>query len=132
MTTGICAVVWIERDEARIIFLDANAGLSQTDIRCHRQAKPANELGRRATEKHVFYQKIANDLAEVRKFLILGPADTKTELVKHLHRFDPRLVARLSAIESMDRLTDEELLATAQAHFRRSMLPTTQPAFWSI
>jgi stalled ribosome rescue protein Dom34 len=127
MTTGTCAVVWIDEEEGRVAYLGADA------IRVHRRSKVASPNERRATDDHVFYQKIANDLVSARRFLVLGPADAKTKFVKHLHRYDPRLIARLSAIESVERLTDDELLATAQAHFKRAALPLAQsPAFWSI
>jgi hypothetical protein len=139
MTTGTCAVVWIDEEEGRVAYLGADAEhapqTAQTPggIRVHRRSKVASPNEKRATDDHVFYQKIANELVSARKFLVLGPADAKTEFVKHLHRYDPRLIARLSAIESVERLTDDELLATAQAHFKRVELPLAQsPAFWSI
>lgn len=139
MTTGTCAVVWIDEEEGRVAYLgdDTEHGLRTAPapgcIRVYRRSKVTSPNERRATDDHVFYQKIANDLVSARKFLVLGPADAKTKFVKHLHRYDPRLIARLSAIESVERLTDNELLATAQAHFKRAEFPFAQsPAFWSI
>jgi stalled ribosome rescue protein Dom34 len=139
MTTGRCAVVWIDEEEGRVAYLGADAehgprsAQAPGGIRVHLRSKVASPNERRATEDHVFYQKIANDLAAARKFLVLGPAYAKTNFVKHLHRYDPRLIARLSAIESVERLTDDELLATAQAHFKRYEPRVAQSlAFWSI
>lgn len=137
MTTGTCAVVWIDEDEGRIAYIGAHDARSiaaaPDGIRIHRRARAASPQDRRATDDHVFYQKIANDLASVRKFLVLGPAEAKIRFLKHLHRYDPRLIVRLSAIESTEHLTDEELLATAQAHFKRAEPQIAQPpAFWSI
>jgi stalled ribosome rescue protein Dom34 len=139
MTTGRCAVVWIDEEEGRVAYLGADAehgprtALAPGGIRVHRRSKVASPNERRATDDHVFYQKIANDLISARKFLVLGPADAKTKFVKHLHRYDPRLIARLSAIESVERLTDDALLATAQAYFKRyEQQVARSPGFWSI
>jgi stalled ribosome rescue protein Dom34 len=134
MTTGTCAVVWIDEQEGRIAYLGAHDASPAPDgIRIHRRARAASPQDRRATDDHVFYQKIANDLASVHKFLVLGPADAKTRFLKHLHRYDPRLIVRLSAIETTERLTDEELLAAGQAHFKGAEPQFAHsPAFWSI
>jgi hypothetical protein len=60
-----------------------------------------------------------NDLATAKSFMIVGPANAKTELVKHIHRFEPHLFARLSAVESADRMTDAQLEALARDCFVR-------------
>jgi len=65
----------------------------------------------------VFFQRVANDLAAAKSFMIVGPANAKTELVKHIHRFDPHLFPRLSAVESADQMTDPQLEAFARNYF---------------
>ncbi|MDB5397586.1 MAG: hypothetical protein JWM91_5092 [Rhodospirillales bacterium] len=132
MATGTHAVVWIDHHEARIAFVSHDATgeviLHPGHAKHHLRSKAGSPEGRRATEDHVFYQKVANDLAHIRGFLVVGPANAKTEFVKHLHRYDPRLVERLSAIESMDRLTDGELMDAARKYFKRvdRMIPQPQ------
>jgi stalled ribosome rescue protein Dom34 len=123
MATGIYAVLWIDHHEARIAFVSHDESdeivVHADQARHHLRSKAGNPEGYRATEDHVFFQKVANDLAPVKGFLVVGPANAKTQFVKHLHRYDPRLIERLSAIESMDRLTDGELLALARKYFKR-------------
>jgi len=123
MAPGTYAVVWIDHREARIAFVSHDAAneivLHPDHSRHHTRSKAGSPEGRRATEDHVFFQKIANDLAHVRGFLLVGPASAKTEFVKHLHRYDPRLVERLTAIESMDHLTDGELADAARKYFKK-------------
>jgi stalled ribosome rescue protein Dom34 len=124
MTIGTYAVVWIDHSEARIAFVSHDAAsqvvLHPDHSRHHTHARAGSPDGRRSTDDHVFFQKVANDLAHVRGFLLIGPANAKTEFVKHLHRYDPRLVERLSAIESTDRLTDGELMDVARKYFNRA------------
>jgi stalled ribosome rescue protein Dom34 len=124
MTTGTYAVVWIDHHEARVIFVSHDGSeelvLHPEHSQHHLCSKAGSPEGRRRSEDHVFYQKIANDLAKARGFLVVGPANAKTEFVKHLHRYEPRLIERLSAIESMERLTDPELVAAAKRYFKRA------------
>ena len=132
MATGTYAMVWIDHQEARIAFVSHDATdeiiLHPDNAKHHLRSKAGSREGRRTTEDHVFYQKVANDLAHIRGFLVVGPANAKTEFVKHLHRYDPRLVERLNAIESMDHLTDGELLNAARTYFKRvdRMIPQPQ------
>lgn len=121
MPTGTHAVVWIDSTEARIVMVDPRATVklvehSQNATR-HLRSKAGSREGYRATADHVFFQRVANDLAATKSFMIVGPATAKTELVKHIHRFDPHLFSRLSAVESADQMTDSQLEAFARDYF---------------
>jgi len=121
MPTGTHAVVWIDNTEARIVMVDPRATAmrvehSQNATR-HLRSKAGSREGYRATADHVFFQRVANDLAAAKSFMIVGPANAKTELVKHIHRFDPHLFSRLSAVESADQMTDSQLEAFARDYF---------------
>jgi stalled ribosome rescue protein Dom34 len=124
MAIGTYAVVWIDHSEARIAFVSHDATreivLHPDHTRHHTHSRAGSPEGRRTTDDHVFFQKVANDLAHVRGFLLVGPANAKTEFVKHLHRYDPRLVERLAAIESMGHLTDGELMDAARKYFNQA------------
>jgi len=121
MSTGTHAVVWIDNTEARIVMVDPRATVrlvehAQNATR-HLRSKAGSREGYRATADHVFFQRVANDLAAAKSFMIVGPANAKTELVKHIHRFDPHLFPRLSAVESADQMTDPQLEAFARNYF---------------
>lgn len=121
MPTGSHAIVWIDSAEARIVTVDPRATVELAEqsrnAKKHLRSKAGNREGYRATADHVFFQRVANDLEAVKSFMIVGPANAKTELVKHIHRFDPHLVARLSAVESADQMTDAQLAALARDYF---------------
>jgi hypothetical protein len=134
MTTGTYAILWIDHREARIVFVSHDETdevvLHADHSRHHTRSRAGSPEGARATDDHIFYQKIADDLAHVRGFLVVGPANAKTEFVKHLHRHDPRLVERLTAVEAVDRMTDGELLDAGRKYFKRvdRMIPPTPDA----
>jgi stalled ribosome rescue protein Dom34 len=123
VTTGKYAIIWIDHHEARIVFVSREATdeitLHPEQSRHHPRSRSDSHEGYRPTEDHVFYQRVANDLAYVQGFLVVGPANAKTEFIKHLHRYDPRLITRLSGVESMDHVTDGELLTAARQYFKR-------------
>jgi hypothetical protein len=124
MTTGTHAVVWIDGSEARIVTVDIRAASevvehSENAAR-HLRSKAGSREGYRATVDHVFFQRVANDLARAKSFMVIGPANAKTEFVKHIHRFDPHLFPRLTAVESADDMTDAQLAALARSYFARA------------
>lgn len=123
MTTGTHAVVWIDASEAKIVSVDANATgeiVERPDSSAHHtRSRAGSREGYRTTVDHVFFQRVANDLARVKSFVVVGPANTKTEFVKHLHRYDPQLFPRLSAVETADHMTDAQLAALAREYFKR-------------
>ena len=121
MPTGTHAVVWIDNTEARIVMVDPRATVRLVEhsqnASSHLRSKAGSREGSRAIADHVFLQRVANDLAAAKSFMIMGPANAKTDLVKHIHRFDPHLFSRLSAVESAERMTDPELEAFARDYF---------------
>jgi stalled ribosome rescue protein Dom34 len=121
MPTGTHAIVWIDNDEARIVTVDPRATVRVVEhsqnARRHLRSKAGSRGKYRATADHVFFQRVANDLAAAKSFMIIGPANAKTELVKHIHQFVPHLFPRLSAVESADQMTDGELEAMARDYF---------------
>ena len=124
MPTGTHAIVWIDNTEARIVRVDPRATTEVVErsdnATRHLRSKAGNREGYRPVADHVFFQRVANDLASVKSFMVIGPANAKTELVKHLHRFDPPLFSRLSAVESADDMTDAQLAALARDYFLRA------------
>jgi hypothetical protein len=78
-----------------------------------------------AAEDQDFLHQVTAATADARAVLIAGPANAKTELVKHIHRHDPKLIERLAGIETVDHSTDASLVAHARHYFKAAdrMLP---------
>jgi stalled ribosome rescue protein Dom34 len=116
------AVVWIDHHEARIVYFNAEEA-DETVLHPHHQprhlhSRAGSAAGAKAKESQEYYSSVAHALAEAKEFLVLGPANAKTELVKHLHRHAPQLVERLKGVETSARLTDAQLAAEARRYFK--------------
>jgi stalled ribosome rescue protein Dom34 len=124
MPTGTHAVVWIDNTEARIVMVDPHATVKLVEhtqnANRHLRSKAGSREGYNAVADHVFFQRVANDLTAAKSFMIVGPANAKTALAKHIRSFDPHLYPRLLAVEPADKMTDPELEAFARDYFRRS------------
>jgi stalled ribosome rescue protein Dom34 len=116
------AVVWIDHHEARVFHFNP----TEVDRLVFRPHDPtyhihhkANSLGSgHVAEDQDFLHQIAAAIADAGAVLITGPANAKTELVKHIHRHDPQLIDRLAGIETVDHPSDEKLIAHARHYFR--------------
>ena len=128
MTIGTFAVVWVDQEQARSIFLDGDTlsdeQPSARQAHSYRRARVGNPDDRRSADDHIFFQRIANDLAIARRFLVIGPAEAKARFAAHLRRFDPRLVVRMRAIETAIALADDALVMTARDYFQWSGRPS--------
>ena len=115
------AVVWIDHHEARLIYF--NADTSQETI-VH-PAHPPRHLhhtvgsasGTHVTDEPLFYRDVAAALDDAQEILVGGPSTAKTEFVKYLHKHAPQTLARVTGIETLDRITDHQLLAEARRFF---------------
>jgi hypothetical protein len=73
---------------------------------------------------HAFYQEAANALIGAEKIPIVGPANAKSELEKHMKRHAKELAARIVGLETVDHPTDGQILRLARKYFNAAeMLP---------
>jgi hypothetical protein len=89
---------------------------SDTTIHIHHKA---NSIGSgHAAEDQAFLQAVADSVAGAGAILITGPANAKTELVKHIHRHDPKMMNAVAAVETVDHPSDGALLTYARKYFQ--------------
>jgi stalled ribosome rescue protein Dom34 len=116
------AIVWIDHHEARIFHLNPE----EVDRLVLRPEHPtrhihhkANSIGSgHAAEDQEFFHQVATAVAEAGAVLVVGPANAKTEFIKHIHHHDPRLVDCLAGIETVDHPSDGALVALARRYFK--------------
>jgi hypothetical protein len=130
MNSHFHAVVWIDHRQARIIHFNA-AMADETVVRPHNPARQvhhkANSIGSgHAAEDQDFLHRTAEAMAGAHAVLITGPANTKSELVKHINHHDPQLSAVIAGAETLDHPTDGELLDFARRYFQAHDLMTPQ------
>ena len=125
----IHAVAWIDHKEAHIIHFNADQSEELTVHSKHRKSHLHHKSGQlgdgRAPEDHVFYQAASDALIGAEKILIVGPANAKSELEKHMKRHAKDLAACIVGMETVDHPTDGQILKLARKYFNAAdrMLP---------
>ena len=122
MSSHYHAVVWIDHHEARIFCFNPTE-IDRLVIHPHDPTRhihhKADSIGSgHASEDQVFFHAVVAAITGAGAVMITGPANAKTELVKHINRHDPRLIDRLAGIETVDHPSDDALIAHARHYFR--------------
>ena len=123
------AVIWIDHHEARVFHFsptDVERLVLHPDHPTEHIHHKANSIGSgHASEDHAFLQAVAQSIADAGAVLVTGPANAKTELVKHISQHDPKLMRIIVGIETVDHPSDGQLVAHARHYFKAEdrMLP---------
>ncbi len=115
------AVVWIDHAEAHVMHI------SPDDIESSivRPGKPHQHLhskrgvvgvGRVPEDQH-FYHEVVEALKGAEEILIVGPANAKLNLIKHIHHHDQPMSSKVVGVETVDHPTDGQLVAYARKYF---------------
>jgi len=115
------AVIWIDHREARV-FHFGPADVERLVIRPEHPTKhihhKANSIGSgHAAADHEFLHAVTESFAEADAVLITGPANAKTELVKHIHQHEPGKMKAIAGVETVDHPSDGSLVAYARKYF---------------
>lgn len=113
--------VWVDHHEARVFSFNND----QIDTVVVRSTNPnqnihhkANTIGNgHAAVDHKFYEEIAQKIKAGSAILISGPANARTELMKHLTTNEPSLAKKVYAVERVDHPSDGEIVAHAREYF---------------
>ena len=111
------AVVSIDHRQARVFHFNAEDGIRSSSMRtgrCATSSKRGKGTGRRDEEDQAFLEEVTRAIADAGAILIVGPANEKHELVKHIERAHPAMKAHVEGVESADHPTDGELVAHAR------------------
>lgn len=125
------AVVWIDHREARVFHFsltDVERLVLHPDHPTKHIHHKANSMGSgHAPADHEFLHAVVESIADAGAVLITGPANAKTQLVKHIHEHDPNLMKAIAGIETVDHPSDAQLVAHARKYFkaRDQMVPQT-------
>jgi len=124
------AIVWIDHHEARV-FHFGPTDVEHLVLHPHNPTRhihhKANSIGSgHAAEDQDFLHRVAEAIAEAGAVLITGPANAKTELVKHIHHHDPKLMNIIAGVETVDHPSDGALVAYARRYFKPTDLMQPQ------
>ena len=115
------AVVWIDHAEAHVMHIspdDVEKSIVHPATPHQHLHVRAGTLGSgRALEDQGYYHRVVAALAGAREILVVGPAQAKLQLIKHIHSHDPALAEKVIGVETVDHPTDGQLVAYARKYF---------------
>lgn len=116
------AVVWIDHDQAHVIHFNPDQAEELVVRSRHHNGHLHHKRGEtgagRAPEDRHYFEQVETALAGAKEILIVGPANAKNELKKHMEQHAKALAACIVGLESIDHPTDGQLLKHAKKYFK--------------
>ena len=118
------AVIWIDHQEAHVMFLSEAASEAEvirsksTYTHLHHKGGEVGSGRLQLDEKYL--HSVINAVNETKEILVIGPGSAKLELIKHAHHHDPKIVANIVGVETVDHPSDKEILAYARKFFYKA------------
>jgi stalled ribosome rescue protein Dom34 len=115
------AVVWLDHSEAHVMHIapdDVEKSVihpSKPHQRLHAKGGIVGS-GKPAEDKQ-YYHAVAEALKGAQEILVVGPAQAKLQLIKHLHAHDKSVADKVIGVESIDHPSDGQLVAYARKYF---------------
>ena len=72
----------------------------------------------KVAEDHDFLQRVATAISGAGVVLITGPANEKTELIKHIRHHVPSLLQKIVAVETVSHPSDGQIIDHARRYFK--------------
>ncbi len=115
------AVVWLDHTEAHVMHIspdDVEKSVVHPANPHQRMHSKSGALGsgRQAEDQH-FYHAIVEALKGAQEILVVGPAQAKLQLIKHIHAHDKAVSDKVVGVETVDHPTDGQLVAYARKYF---------------
>jgi stalled ribosome rescue protein Dom34 len=115
------AVVWLDHSEAHVMHISPDdvekSVVHPARPHQHLHAKSGVVGTGRKGEDQAYYHAVAHALEGAQEILIVGPAQAKLQLVKHIHVHDHGLVDKIIGVETVDHPSDGQLVAYARKYF---------------
>lgn len=115
------AVIWIDHHEARVFHFnstDIEQLILHPDHPTRHIHHKANSIGSgHDSADNDYLHAVAQSIADAGAVLITGPANAKTELVKHMQHHNPKLMNVVVGVETLDHPSDAQLVAFARNYF---------------
>ena len=115
------AVVWLDHAEAHVMHFSPEEVEKQlilpADPHKNLHIKSGKMGAGKALEDQKYYHDIAQALSTASEILVVGPANAKLQLIKHIHAHDKELVEKIIGVETVDHPTDGQVVAYARKYF---------------
>lgn len=115
------AVVWLDHTEAHVMHISPDdiekSVVHPSHPHAHLHAKSGHTGSGRASEDKGYYHAIVEALTGAKEILVVGPAQAKLQLIKHIHTHDHGRADKVVGVETVDHPTDGQLVAYARKYF---------------
>ena len=116
------AAVWIDHNEAKIFHVNAD-GFETSSVHSPNHHVRRHPIGSEEKKSHPadakrFFEAVARTLDGAEEILVVGPATAKLEFIRHLHKHEHALEAKLVGVETVDHPTDGQFAAYVRQYFR--------------
>ena len=115
------AVVWLDHSEAHVMHITADdvekLVVHPVKPHHHLHAKRGQVGAGRLAEDKVYYHDIVEALQGAQEILVVGPAQAKLQLIKHMHAHDHSTAEKVIGVETIDHPSDGQLVAYARKYF---------------
>lgn len=117
------AVIWLDHEHAKVFHLDRESfdetvlKMPKHQIASRMKGRDSHHRGESHDQKE-YFEAIVKAVDGSKEILVMGPGTAKLELVKHVHKNEPKVEGHIVGVESADHPTDGQILAHARRYFR--------------
>jgi len=115
------AVVWLDHSEAHVMHISPDdvekSVVHPAKPHTHLHARSGTVGSGRQIEDKAYYHAIADALKGAQEILVVGPAQAKLQLIKHIHAHHHAMADLVVGVETVDHPTDGQLVAYARKYF---------------
>ncbi len=115
------AVVWLDHSEAHVMHIAPDdvekSVVHPSKPHQHLHSKSGVPGSGKAAEDKQYYHAVVEALKGAQEILVVGPAQAKLQLIKHMHAHDQAVADKVVGVESIDHPTDGQLVAYARKYF---------------
>ena len=125
------AVVWLDHAQAHVMHIspdDVEKSVvhpSKQHLKLHSKRGTVG-AGHTPEDQH-YYHAVVEALSGATEVLVVGPAQAKLQLIKHIHAHDPGMSDKIVGVETVDHPSDAQLVAYARKYFVAKDRMLTQP-----
>ena len=123
------AIVWLDHSGAHVIHVSPDdvekSVIHPAKPPLHLHSRSGTLGSGRMAEDQAYYHAITEALRGAQEILVVGPAQAKLQLIKHIHARAADMVKNIVGVETVDHPTDGQLVAYARKYFaaKDRMLP---------
>ncbi|MEI8324505.1 MAG: translational machinery protein [Betaproteobacteria bacterium] len=115
------AIVWLDHKEARVMHISPHDVEKSVLHPAHSHVHVHSRVGTlgdgHQVEDQDYYHAVAAALQGAHEILVVGPAQAKLQLIKHIHAHDRAMVDKVIGVETVDHPSDGQLVAYARKYF---------------